>query len=48
MTILELSASPRFRKWEMAEDDTWHYIKNGPEGKALEDFQEYFIERYKK
>lgn len=47
-TILELSASPRFRKWEMAEDDTWHYIKNGPEGKALEDFQEYFIERYKK
>ncbi len=47
-SILELSASPRFRKWEMAEDDTWHYIKNGTEGKALEDFQEYFIERYKK
>jgi polyphosphate kinase len=46
--ILELSASPRFRKWEMAEDDTWHYIKNGTEGKSLEDFQEYFIERYKK
>jgi hypothetical protein len=34
--------------WEMAEDDTWHYIKTGPEGKALEDFQAYFIERYKK
>ena len=47
-SILELSASPRFRKWEMAEDDSWHYIKNGPEGKSLEDFQEYFIERYKK
>ena len=47
-TILDLSSSPRFRMWEMAEDDTWHYNKNGPEGKALEDFQEYFIERYKK
>lgn len=47
-TILELSASPRFRMWEMAEDDTWHYVKNGPEGKSLEDFHEYFIERYKK
>ena len=46
--ILDLSVSPRFRMWEMAEDDTWHYIKNGPEGKPLEDFQEYFIERYKK
>ncbi|CAN2177752.1 Ppk Polyphosphate kinase [Candidatus Nanopelagicaceae bacterium] len=47
-TILELSISPRFRMWEMQEDDSWHYIKNGPEGKPLEDFQEYFIERYKK
>ncbi len=47
-TILDLSASPRFRMWEMTEDDSWHYIKNGPEGKSLEDFQEYFIERYKK
>lgn len=46
--ILDLSASPRFRMWEMTEDDTWRYIKNGPEGKPLEDFQEYFIERYKK
>ena len=46
--ILELSVSPRFRMWEMAEDDSWNYIKNGPEGKPLEDFQEYFIERYKK
>ena len=46
--ILELSASPRFRKWEMGEDDTWRYIKTGPEDKALEDFQEHFIERYKK
>jgi hypothetical protein len=34
--------------WEMAEDDSWHYVKHGPEGKSLEDFQEYFIERYKK
>jgi polyphosphate kinase len=47
-TILDLSVSPRFRMWEMSEDDTWNYIKNGPEGKPLEDFQEYFIERYKK
>ncbi len=47
-TILDLSVSPRFRMWEMSEDDTWQYIKNGPEGKSLEDFQEYFIERYKK
>ena len=46
--IFELSHSPRFRMWEMAEDDTWNYRKNGPEGKPLEDFQEYFIERYKK
>jgi polyphosphate kinase len=46
--ILDLSVSPRFRMWEMTEDDSWHYIKNGPEGKPLEDFQEYFIERYKK
>ena len=44
--ILDLSVSPRFRMWEMLENDTWQYIKNGPEGKALEDFQEYFIERY--
>lgn len=47
-TILDLSTSPRFRMWEMTEDDSWRYIKNGPEGKPLEDFQEYFIERYKK
>ena len=46
--ILDLSVSPRFRMWEMTEDDSWRYIKNGPEGKPLEDFQEYFIERYKK
>jgi polyphosphate kinase len=46
--ILTLSTSPRFRMWEMTEDDTWRYIKNGPEGKELEDFQEYFLERYKK
>jgi polyphosphate kinase len=46
--ILELSASPRFRKWEMEEDDTWRYIKTGPEDKALEDFQDHFIERFKK
>jgi polyphosphate kinase len=47
-TILDLSISPRFRMWEMTNDDSWNYIKNGPEGKPLEDFQEYFIERYKK
>jgi polyphosphate kinase len=46
--ILDLSFSPRFRMWEMTEEDTWSYIKNGPEGKQLEDFQEFFIERYKK
>ena len=46
--ILDLSFSPRFRMWEMSEDDSWSYIKNGPEGKQLEDFQEFFIERYKK
>ena len=47
-TILELSISPRFRMWSMEDDDSWRYIKQGPEGNALEDFQEYFIERYKK
>jgi polyphosphate kinase len=46
--ILELSASPRFRMWEMDENDLWQYKKNGSEGKYLEDFQEYFIERYRK
>jgi polyphosphate kinase len=46
--ILDLSASPRFRKWEMNDDDLWEYKKNGLEGNPLEDFQEYFIERYKK
>ena len=46
--ILDLSLSPRFRMWEMSEDDSWSYVKNGPEGKQLEDFQEFFIERYKK
>jgi polyphosphate kinase len=46
--ILELSVSPRFGMWEMNEDDSWSYIKAGAEGKALEDFQEYFIERHKK
>ena len=46
--ILDLSTSDLFRMWEMAEDDTWHYKKIGLEGKALEDFQEHFIERYKK
>ena len=45
--ILDLSVSPRFRMWEMTEDDKWVYVKNGPEGKQLEDFQEYFIERFK-
>jgi polyphosphate kinase len=46
--ILDLSFSDRFRMWEMQEDDSWHYKKLGVEGKALEDFQEHFIERYKK
>lgn len=46
--ILDLSTSERFRMWEMLEDDTWHYKKTGIEGKPLEDFQEHFIERYKK
>jgi polyphosphate kinase len=46
--ILNLSTSYQFRMWEMAEDDSWNYRKNGVEGKALEDFQEHFIERYKK
>jgi polyphosphate kinase len=46
--ILDLSTSERFRMWEMLEDDTWHYKKTGIEGKHLEDFQEHFIERYKK
>ena len=46
--ILDLSTSDQFRMWEMVEDDTWRYKKVGLEGKALEDFQEHFIERYKK
>jgi polyphosphate kinase len=46
--ILDLSTSDQFRMWEMVEDDTWRYNKIGSEGKALEDFQEHFIERYKK
>jgi polyphosphate kinase len=46
--IFDLSFSNHFRMWEMSEDDTWHYRKNGVEGRALEDFQEHFIERYKK
>jgi polyphosphate kinase len=46
--ILDLSTSDQFRMWEMVEDDTWQYKKIGVEGKALEDFQEHFIERYKK
>jgi polyphosphate kinase len=46
--ILDLSFSGKFRMWEMTEDDSWNYIKQGAEGKALEDFQEHFIERYKK
>jgi hypothetical protein len=31
----------------MNRDDKWDYIKIDSEGKALEDFQEHFIERYK-
>ena len=46
--ILDLSFSDQFRLWQMQEDDSWHYKKLGTEGKALEDFQEHFIERYKK
>lgn len=46
--ILDLSFSDQFRLWQMQEDDSWHYKKLGVEGKALEDFQEHFIERYKK
>jgi polyphosphate kinase len=46
--ILDLSVSPKFRMWEMNEEDGWSYIKKGPEGKQLEDFQEFFIERFKR
>lgn len=46
--ILDLSISERFRAWTMNRDDKWDYSKSGSEGKALEDFQEHFIERYKK
>jgi polyphosphate kinase len=46
--ILDLSISERFRSWTMNRDDKWDYSKSDSEGKALEDFQEHFIERYKK
>ena len=46
--ILDLSISERFRAWTMNRDDKWDYSKSDSEGKALEDFQEHFIERYKK
>jgi polyphosphate kinase len=46
--ILDLSISKRFRAWDMNSDDKWDYSKSDSEGKALEDFQEHFIERYKK
>ncbi len=46
--ILGLSTSPRFRMWVMTENDDWNYIKKDAEGSVLEDFQEHFIERYKK
>ena len=46
--ILDLSVSERFRAWTMNRDDKWDYTKIDSEGKALEDFQEHFIERYKK
>jgi polyphosphate kinase len=46
--ILDLSISNRFRAWDMNSDDKWDYSKSDSEGKALEDFQEHFIERYKK
>jgi hypothetical protein len=32
----------------MNRDDKWDYTKSDSEGKALEDFQEHFIERYRK
>ena len=46
--ILDLSISEKFRAWTMNRDDNWIYSKSDSEGKALEDFQEHFIERYKK
>lgn len=46
--ILDLSVSKRFRAWSMNTEDKWEYVKSDSEGKALEDFQEHFIERYKK
>jgi polyphosphate kinase len=46
--ILDLSISKRFRAWTMNRDDKWDYTKSDSEGKALEDFQEHFIERYRK
>lgn len=46
--ILDLSISEKFRAWTMNRDDKWIYSKSDSEGKALEDFQEHFIERYKK
>jgi polyphosphate kinase len=46
--ILDLSISERFRAWTMNRDDNWDYSKSDSEGKALEDFQEHFIERYRK
>lgn len=46
--ILDLSISERFRAWTMNRDDKWDYSKSDSEGKALEDFQEHFIERYRK
>jgi polyphosphate kinase len=46
--ILDLSISKRFRAWDMNSDDKWDYSKSDSEEKALEDFQEHFIERYKK
>ena len=46
--ILDLSISEKFRAWTMNRDDKWIYSKSDSEGKALEDFQEHFIERHKK
>jgi polyphosphate kinase len=46
--ILSLSMNRKFRGWWMQADDIWVYEKVNSENVPLEDFQEHFIERFKR
>lgn len=45
-TILDDSMSENYSTWHLSSDNSWKRAINGPEGKTLSNFQDYYVENH--